>query len=65
MKAGPIGKLINELSVEETINKMFQYRHRTTKAHLETPKATINSELFDKVKEYVSDLDADQKAPSS
>lgn len=57
LKAGPIGKMINELTVEEKIDKMFKYRHRTTKAHLETPKAAVNPELFDTTREYVSDVD--------
>ncbi|MFM9874435.1 MAG: SRPBCC family protein [Fimbriimonadaceae bacterium] len=56
LKAGPIGKIVNSLSIEEKIDKMFKYRHRTTKAHLETPKAAVNTELFDKQQEYISDM---------
>jgi len=65
MKAGPIGKLVNELTVEEKIDSMFKYRHRTTKAHLETPKAAVNPELFDKEQKYVSDFELDEPASTS
>ncbi len=65
MKAGPLGKLANELAIEEKIDSMFKYRHRTVKAHLETPKAAVNAELFDKSVQYVRDIDIDQPASTS
>ena len=62
MRAGAIGKLVNSMSVEEKIDKMFKFRHRTTKSHLETTKAAVNTELFEKTDKYVSDFDLDQPA---
>ena len=60
LKGGIIGKIINQLFVEEKIESMFRYRHRTTKSHLETNKASVNVELFEKNQDYVREVDLDQ-----
>lgn len=65
MKAGPIGNLVNALSVEEKIDSMFKFRHKVTKSHLETGKAAVNAELFEKADKYVSDFDLDQPASTN
>jgi ligand-binding SRPBCC domain-containing protein len=57
LKGGPLAKLIDEVAVSEKLDKMFNYRHRVTKEHLETEQAKINAELFDSATSYVSDFE--------
>lgn len=64
LKGGAIGNLVNAVSSDERLDKYFKFRQRTLRNHMETSKAAINTELFERETEYVSDFALDEQQPA-
>lgn len=64
-KWGPFGALAHAVAMEEKIDKLFHYRHKTARHMLETTTAVINDELIGSHDHYESDMDVPESSEAN